>query len=131
MSTFKSMLFNEYKAIERQFNMTSLYGPTFSSGKFMIPINDKEKFLDNYYQYVFVKNQNCHLLEVPFKESNQPQDESLLKNANVIKIDLDFRFTPTDNELNNNKPVRNYKLKKKTLLLLKKMVNLLKRMVFI
>lgn len=111
MSTFKSMLFNDYKVIERQFNMTSLYGPTFPSGKFMVPIKDREKFLDIYFQYVFVNNQNCHLLEVPFKESNQPQDGSLLKNANVIKIDLDFRFTPTDIELNNNKPIRNYKLK--------------------
>ena len=62
MSTFKSMLFNDYKVIERQFNMTSLYGPTFHSGKFMVPINDKEKFLDNYFQYVFVNNQNCHFL---------------------------------------------------------------------
>ena len=111
MTTFKSMMFNNYKVIDGQFNMTSLYGPTFSSGKFMVSKEEANKFLDAYYQYVFENNENCHLLEVPFKDNNNPQDETLLKKANVIKIDLDFRFTPTDEEINGKKPIRSYKLK--------------------
>ena len=124
MTTFKSMMFNKYKVINNQFNMTSLYGPTFSSGKFMINKEHSNTFLDSYYQHVFENKQNCHLLEVPFKDVNRPQDQSLLKSANVIKIDLDFRFIPTDNEMNTKKPIRNYKLKHINKLV-KKYINIL------
>ena len=39
MSNFKSTMFNQLKVINSQYNMTSLYGPTFSRGKFMVPLN--------------------------------------------------------------------------------------------
>ena len=59
MSNFKSTMFNQLKVINSQYNMTSLYGPTFSRGKFMVPLKDANKFLDSYHQFVFNNNQDC------------------------------------------------------------------------
>jgi P4 family phage/plasmid primase-like protien len=96
----------------------------FPSGKFNVKYEDREEFLQHYYDYVFEKNKESFLLEKPFNNEITPKFDDQLTGVNMIKMDLDFRFKPTNNEIESRNLSRVYKIKDIEIII-KKFVKLL------
>ena len=95
------------------FNMQSMHSTSsiFRSAKYFIDLENRDQFIDQYYRYVFDKNQESTMLECTFKQSNKPLFENALLDSNPIKIDLDFKFSLSDEERQTKSYKRIYKIK--------------------
>lgn len=94
------------------YNMTTMKSTDFPNGKFNITLENRDSFIDKYYNYVFKKGCNSYLLEKPFDKIRKPFFNNALEDANSIKIDLDFRFPIKKEEI--EKPdliIRKYDIK--------------------
>ena len=77
------------------FNIISIPGPNFSNGKYFIKDNeDFEKFIKLYNECRYTSNINTYFLEIPFNIDKIPGFDASFKDHNIIKIDLDFKYSP-------------------------------------
>ena len=85
----KRRIFDSNKA-----NLISIPGPNFSNGKYFIKSDkDFEQFLKLYNECCFNKNIDTYFLETPFNIEKLFGFDSSFKDHNIIKIDLDFKYT--------------------------------------
>lgn len=99
MSKFKSLKLKEFVNKRRildtnKYNLQSLAGPNFRNGKFYIKSqSDFILFLKQYVDAVFKNNYNLYFLEPVFNPTKLFNYDDSFNNHNVIKIDLDFKYT--------------------------------------
>jgi P4 family phage/plasmid primase-like protien len=93
---------------EKPYNLTTLYSSEYPIGKYYINEDEREAFLEVYYNHVFIKNKFSCCLERPFSIANRPFLENSLVDANIIKIDLDLRHDLTKDEEKQGEPLRRY-----------------------
>ena len=101
---------NKHRTTNENFNIISIGGPGFPTGKFHIKKADFTNFLNIYNTYVFEKNKNCFLLEPPYNNNNKPFVDSNIDNANIIKIDIDMKYTYDESKTEKEQLNHTYKL---------------------
>ncbi len=94
---------------KKPFNFTTSYSTDgIPRGKFLISKEEIDRFINIYYNHVFIKKNKSTLLERPFSESNRPYFKDGSKSSNLIKIDLDMRFNLLADEKKSGKLIRKY-----------------------
>ena len=77
---------------------------------YLVKKEDRDLFAKLYYQYVFLDKNACCYLERPINNNYQifPTFEGGRNNSNLLKIDIDFKFIPSKDEIIKNNPIRKY-----------------------
>ena len=89
---------NNFRTNNADFNVISIGGPNFQTGKFKITAKDFNTFLKKYVKFVFSQKQKCYLLEPPFNNLNKPHFQESIEYMNLLKIDIDIKTTYDDNK---------------------------------
>ena len=77
---------------------------------YLVKKEDRDLFAKLYYQYAFLDKNACCYLERPINNNYQifPTFEGGRNNSNLLKIDIDFKFIPSKDEIIKNNPIRKY-----------------------
>lgn len=102
-------LLNKMRTNENNFNIISIGGPNFPTGKFYVSKSNLTKFLSSYNHFINIKGKQAHLLEPPFSSLNKPFLNSKNENCNLIKIDIDIKYTLLDDKPKDEQLKHRYK----------------------